>query len=349
VEDQVGPNPVKIPLRTPTQPDISNNSGWIVSPWFDLLFLANVGWVVLLWPGLLPTGRAELATEFWAVYFLIAPHRWITLVLAAFDPDRRAGRPAWLFVGLAVLAAGIVLGVRTVTGAFACLALIDYLWNAWHFASQHQGVLRMYSLKVGGGPVWLERHAVRAFLCYVLIRTAGWTTGWVESATDVKQWIDTCDLLFLAVPGAVLTANAYRMPAVRIGKLVYLISLLSLYSGLLLALRNDWRNLVIALAAATSAFHATEYLAVVSHYARRRVNGGSTGLFRKMAERWIGLLGLYVLVLGGLGVAMAHPDSGLTEVWFGLNLWAAFLHYAYDGLIWKLRRPATAAVLGVSA
>ena len=46
---------------------------------------------------------------------------------------------------------------------------------------------------------------------------------------------------------------------------------------------------------------------------------------------------------------MASPDSGLMIVWQGLNLWMSFVHYTYDGMIWKLRRPATAAALGVGA
>src|SRR5262245_16354346 len=163
-------------------------AGWVVAPRFDLLFLANLYWPVLLWPGLLPAGRAELLTEFWVIYFLTAPHRWLTLFLVAFDPDRRDGRPGWVFIALAVVAALVVGGAWAITGAFACLALADYVWNAWHFASQHQGVLRMYARKSGGGPDWLERHALRFFLFLVLVRTAGWTTGWLEVHSETRVW-----------------------------------------------------------------------------------------------------------------------------------------------------------------
>ena len=48
-----------------------------------------------------------------------------------------------------------------------------------------------------------------------------------------------------------------------------------------------------------------------------------------------------VVIVGG-GIA------GLAAAWQGLNLWAAFVHYAYDGMIWKLRRPETAAALGAT-
>ena len=53
----------------------------------------------------------------------------------------------------------------------------DYVWNGWHFASQHSGVLRMYTRKVGGGWHILERHGLRLFIFYVIALTAGWSTG----------------------------------------------------------------------------------------------------------------------------------------------------------------------------
>ena len=64
-------------------------------------------------------------------------------------------------------------------------------------------------------------------------------------------------------------------------------------------------------------------------------------------QLWLLFLGLYALVLGSTGAWMSHPDNGLVVLWQGLNLWASFVHYAFDGMIWKLRRPATAAALGV--
>jgi hypothetical protein len=105
---------------------------------------------------------------------------------------------------------------------------------------------------------------------------------------------------------------------------------------------------VVVFAAAGSMFHAVEYLAIVTHYARRRETVGSEGPFRTLARYWLVFLGLYILVLGTLGIWMSQPNSGLVVFWQGLNLWMAFVHYAFDGMIWKLRRPETAKALGVS-
>jgi hypothetical protein len=114
---------------------------------------------------------------------------------------------------------------------------------------------------------------------------------------------------------------------------------------LLLSLHFDWKATVIALTTASSLFHAVEYLAVVTHYALRRRTIGSEGAFRIMARNWFRVLSLYLITLGVLAAtveAKAVPDW-----WIGLNVGVAFLHYAYDGMIWKLRRPATAQALGV--
>lgn len=340
------------PPPTTPQPAEKPSAGWVVSPAFDLLFLANVAWPLLLLAAVMAPGfvrtDGRLQTEFWALYFVITPHRWITLFLVAADPDRREGRNR-LFVGIAVVAALLVGGVWAATGALTCLLLIDYVWNSWHFASQHQGVLRMYAKRAGGGPEWLERHALRAFVVYTLLRTAGWTTGWLEAESSLKGWLNSADLVVLGIPGAVLVVNLFGVHRGRVGKLCYLVSLLTLYAGLLLSLRNDWRTGVFALTAASSTFHAVEYLAVVSHYAKRRTAVGSAGMFRQVAKQWLVVFTVYLLTLGLVGVWVNKAGGWVVQAWAALNVWSAFLHYTYDGFIWKLRKPATAQALGVQS
>lgn len=318
--------------------------GWIVSPLFDLLFLANLGWLLALLPGFV-ADDGTVHVEFWQIYFLTTPHRWITLFLVAFDPDRREGRN-WLFVSLALVAAAAVAGIWLTTGAFTCLLLIDYVWNSWHFAAQHFGVLRMYSRKAGGGRPLLERYGFRTFIFYVLARTAGWSTGWLEDSESGLALLHTLDMAALAVPAVLLVAafldHGLRQP----GRLIYLASVCGLYAGLLWALRERHTVLIKSLTVAGAAFHASEYLAIVTHYAWRREHTGSAGLFRTMAGRWLTLLAGYAVLLGLFGVMI---ERELLVLWQGLNLWAAFLHYTFDGLIWKLRRTETARALGLEA
>src|SRR5437899_982418 len=135
LEDQICPaamstaTPAVAFPRTPSAPRMA---GWIVSPAFDLLFLANLPWLLALLPGFVAAeGTPHIA--FWQLYFLTTPHRWITLFLVALDPDRREGRSG-RFVALALLGLVTVAGVKLAPGGFGCLLLVDYLSNCWHFA-----------------------------------------------------------------------------------------------------------------------------------------------------------------------------------------------------------------------
>jgi hypothetical protein len=275
----------------------------------------------------------------------------------ALDPDRREGRTG-LFLGLAVAAAVLVgccwLAGRGPGDGFLCLGLVDYVWNGWHFASQHGGVLRLYSRKVGGAPDWLERYGLRGFIGYAILLTAGWSTGWQEAYPGWRPWLRLLDALALCVPAALLGLALARPSRARVGRCAYLASICLLYGGLIVAVQARERTAVLALTAASATFHAVEYLALVTHYAWRRRHVGCTGLFREMAGRWLGVLVLYVLLLGLVGSSLERWTAGLENPLFrdllvAGNLWASFLHYAYDGMIWKMRRPATAAALGATA
>jgi hypothetical protein len=316
---------------------------WLVSPAFDLLFLANLGWLLALVPGYVAADGAA-HVEFWQVYFLTTPHRWLTLLLVAADPDRRAGR-RFIFPALAALALVAIAGVYLSTGAFTCLVLVDYVWNGWHFGAQHAGVLRVYSLKTGGGRPWLEKHGLRLFIFYVILRSAGWWTGEWEADPTAAGWLRLADAVALIVPAALIGLALVGQPWQRPGKVTYLASVCGLYALLLVALAESLRSLVVALTVAAALFHAVEYLALVTHYAWRRRTVGSDGLFRTVARHWLVALAAFVLLFGTLAAVVQRQGVAW---WVGLNLWAAFLHYAYDGMIWKLRRPATAQALGAT-
>ncbi len=318
---------------------------WVVSAPFDLLVLANVCWPLLLLPGL--STSTDTAVDFWQVYYLTLPHRWITLFLVFADSDRRGDR-SWLLVSMTLMFAGIVAGAYLGSGAFLCLGLVDYLWNGWHFASQHAGVLRIYSKKVDGGNAWLERWGMRGFIFYVIVRTSSSLLWTLESPSLSNTIASTLDWIVLGVPVLLLVTNLRGCHRERLPKLVYLTSVLILYISYLLASHFQLSQFILCIATAAALFHAVEYLAIVSHYAKRRQHVGSDGAMRKIAHHWMFVLTVFVLCLGTLGVWASSPLLGYEAIWQGVNLWAAFTHYALDGVIWKLRRPETAMALGAA-
>lgn len=112
-----------------------------------------------------------------------------------------------------------------------------------------------------------------------------------------------------------------------------------MYVCLLAAVHWQRPRLVLTLATAAALFHAVEYLSVVSWSVRQRHSkvADRMGLLAHLASRWALVIAIFILVLGAGGWLI---DQRWMETWLLLNVVAAFLHYAYDGLIW--RRPAGA-------
>ncbi len=311
--------------------------GWMVSPWFDALFFANLLWPLAFLPWYVSSdGTAYI--EFWQVHFLASPHRWLTLVLVSADPDRRAGR-TWVFIFIALAIAAVLMGVQFATGSLAALGLAYHTWNGWHFASQHSGILRIYSLKSGGGHRGLETYALRPFILYAAVRLI---PGFDQLLRYFYLDVHAVDLTMLLIPLAMLAVELSRGVAIRLPKLMYLASVCFLYSSLILAAHYDHKTLIIALVAAATVFHATEYFAIVSHYAWRRRQQGTACAFQTMARHWTLVLAWFLV---SCGVIFSTADRLFVTTWYAVNLWASFLHFAYDGLIWRLRAPATAKVL----
>ena len=164
--------------------------------------------------------------------------------------------------------AALCLGVRMATGALTCLLAIDYVWNAWHFAAQHHGIYRIYCRQgeqVPPAPA-LEKWPMRGFLLYVTLRIASAT--WADGAWE--QWLRWGDWLVAAIPVWLLARDFRQERAGSHGRLVYLCSVVILYSTILWAVHERRLGLVLALATASALFHALEYLSLVGWSVRER-------------------------------------------------------------------------------
>jgi hypothetical protein len=258
------------------------------------------------------------------------------LALVFLDRERwRALRGALVAIAAAVV--GICLSVRIATGTLLCLLTIDYVWNAWHFAAQHHGIYRIYARRgaargVGGlaiSGLAIEKWALRGFLLYVILRVAGAT--WPGSQVD--GLLATADWLVAAIPVWLLWREAVQLQP-QPGRSLYLVSVVALYASLLAAVHWNRPALVLSLTTASALFHATEYLALVAWNVRGRhaALGDRLGLLAWLAPQWGLALCVLVLVLGSSGWLLTQH---WLRPWLLANVVVAFLHYAYDGLIWR--------------
>ncbi len=171
---------------------------------------------------------------------------------------------------------------------------------------------------------------------------------WPQDLSVSATLLSYLDWLLLLIPTGLLAVAMCSYKPGHGPKLCYLGSVSLLYGMYLLAGHFHWQHLLLCLATAAALFHAVEYMAVVTHYAMRRQELGSPGIMRWLAERWLATVVGFALTMGILGVYLSGMEGSISIVWQGLNLWAALLHYAFDGMIWKLRQPLTAQSLGVA-
>jgi hypothetical protein len=339
---------------------------WFFNPGLDLLLMANLAWpLVALAAWWTWSGPAHETIRLWQAYFLVTPHRWVTLVLVFFDRDRFDGRPR-AFVGLAVAfaaACGLGYAVWGLEGLLVMMAA-DYLWNAWHFASQHAGVYRIYGRMSRpdlppAGP--LDKLLIRVFVTYVFLRMLGvismqafdrphtaWLKDLCRSVPLELRWLDVAVLL---LPVLILARDLrdYR-PSMR-GRLVYLGSCGLMYSLILVGFRArdggvaGVESAILALFFTSAVYHATEYMAIVSWTAKR--NRSPRGIIRHLAPRWLAFLLCFMGVLFVTSLLLMETEISrrynLVHLWVLTNLVVSLLHYAYDGLIWRApARPAAA-------
>ncbi|MGE0756887.1 MAG: hypothetical protein AB7O38_07700 [Pirellulaceae bacterium] len=321
--------------QTALPPARGANRGWLFGPAWDALLIANIAWPVLVVAQLTDDFGGRAGVQFWQLYFVTTPHRWITLALVFFDRERLRSRPVAI-PAVAGTVVAVCLGVHLTTGALTCLLAVDYVWNAWHFAAQHHGVYRIYQRwgepqRLAGLAV--EKWLLRSFVLYVVFRVAG--TTW--HLPELERILHLADWWVLTIPLYLLAGDLVRTRGVASGQTLYLISVVALYASLLGSAHYARPALLLSLATASALFHAIEYLALVSWTVRdrRQSIGVRMGWLGQLVPHWLFAVGLFVVVLGAGGWLL---EQRWMKLWLTHNVVAALLHYAYDGMIWRKSR-----------
>src|SRR5262249_2657551 len=127
---------------------------------------------------------------------------------------------------------------------------------------------------------------------------------------------------------------------------IYLTSVCALYSSILIGLSliepggklpAYFGGMVVAM----TIFHSTEYLAIVSWSVKKRHAKSTEGLFAQLVPHWGAAI---VTFMVAMALTAWLLDTHYAAEWTILTLFVSYLHYAYDGMIWKVRRPASASV-----
>ena len=314
---------------------------WLIGPQADILFIANAAWPVvalLLW---LNHRVFHTGLELYLMYVIGTPHRWITPGLVALDKERLAARwPTLLFVGAATSAAFFAIWFKT--RDIGLLILLAYLWNLWHVAAQNAGVVRIYGIhgqpeKRGSGA--LEKYLLRAFMLYAFLRVGSLGVDF-QNAIPLISWIARLSIdagrydgLFMLIPPFLAMREARAYDPRLTGKYVHLASVLLNYSAMIAFCHWRMPGWALAVATANALFHATEYFGIVTWSVQRRADPGRAWHLPSLMRNWPVTLLVFLYAVAGLSFFLV---ARFTYVWMMANTLVACLHYAYDGVLWKM-------------
>lgn len=301
-----------------------------------------------------------------AVLLVSLLHQPLTLLLVYGDRSQfRLRRRLFTWappVAVVVLATGVGLNLWL-------LVPVAAIWNAVHTLQQRYGLLRIHARKSGYGNARLDRAVIFVpFTAVVAVAAALPATahqidrlsaqiGGGQNADAAREIVAarptlvvlSAPLVFAAV--AVLWAyarqerHALQRGEADAGKWVYLAGTLTLIAS---AAYNPAAGLVAYIAA-----HAIEYGIIVARTMRSKYDArpgrdtsgvGALGVLaanrRRRATLLIGFLGLFGLLdLWSRGVL--SPSVYLTAIYS-----VGLLHFLFDAVIWKTRRPAVVASFG---
>lgn len=287
------------------------------------------------------------------VFLLSFAHQPLTLGLVYGDPVQRAAHRRLYAWAPVVAMVAITIGL---TFSLTLVAAIAALWNAEHTLMQRYGLMRIYGRKVGDQNGSLEKPMLIVWLVTALAFIGGYVNleelvlrlGLDENNARGVRLLDPvrapAQILFwiLAFVGAGLFMRWWRAERALGGaasrpKHLYTLGTI----GLLVAVMVD----PIAGVAGYVAAHAIEYYAVVHRSLRARQDDAPVARLTRSATR---RAAVYVAYFGAI-MAFVWTSSGVLDgrIYGFAILFFGALHILYDGFVWKLRRPAVAASLGI--
>ncbi len=340
-----------LPVSTaPTTAMTKPMKRWLVGSWFDLLFLANLGWPIAALAAFwfLPPAEASTSNEnilsLFQIYFLSTPHRWITLVLVFCDSERfwkepvRFGGIGLGLIALALILVGVAGYVPNVTSSLTLLMMIDYIWNAWHFAAQHAGISRIYGRISRPDQTAehgeFEKMALRTLVLWVFLRFAvhmATLSPYADGVAWITPWLPWLDPLPFIPCAILLVREISSVQGGAWGRVLYIGSVITLYTGQLLAIRIGHVGWMTAFFFAGAVFHSVEYLAVCNWSVQKR----TTGIWKYQVTR-TGIAVVFFML--GVGLVNYFVNAQSVYAWQLITLLVSYLHYAYDGIIWRAKK-----------
>lgn len=356
--------PAALLVMTNAAAAVPARSPWFRSAPFDLLLILGVPFVT--WPLLMLLQDATGAERLNQLILITATGHYFATFVRTYGDRELFARFRTRFVVAPLVLLVVCVGMFA-SGHGAPLLLVTAGWAFWHWLAQAFGFARIYDSKVGSFrplTAWLDKAIVIAGFVGAVVLNAGSTAtfgkAFLEAGVPLPSastyaLIQQCALAAMAAVALAYTANlgwtiARGLPWSWQKQFMH-VTTIGYYWFAFAYLPN-----VLVAYVLYELFHDVQYYAITWLTCRSRTTrpNVTNWLARMFQPRWSSALGFVIAmsVFGGLdafGRARLTADSLPYQIWLGVVLTAALLHYYYDGFVWKARESALGADLGIQS
>jgi len=339
-------------------PQNSNVNRWIINPYSDSLFF--IGTPLLSLCVLLFASRyfpsADIAL-FVLAFFAVGHH--LPGLMRAYGEDDLFQRYKIRFIVSPIIIA-VFVGWSVFNGHMGFFIFLA-VWDMWHFFMQHYGFMRIYENKRHKPSILSSRldwWMTAVWFAYIIAASPHYMINFLERCHrygfGFYTWLDpenfgyAREVIFFA---ALLISIVYILNLFldyrRGAPIVFPKLAISLTTFATVYFSYVVLEDVILGYAITALAHDIQYFAIVWIYnngvLKRSKSSGKSFfrfLFKDGRLRIIGFYFFLIMAYGGIeATARATENYFVYDIVKVLIATSAFLHYYYDGFIWKLRKP----------
>jgi len=236
------------------------------------------------------------------------------------------------------------------------LIVLTVLWTVYHTVMQKVGILRIYSRKAKYGKSWLDKSLLFSWLIFIMlllgnspqVREQARRYGGA-AAKFMSELFKTLEVILPYAIGLTMIVVLYltflylkeeisNRQKISWPRNYFIVSILLLYATF---------NYDFLVGYAVFGFsHAIEYLAFVYFYSGKKFKARppDSSFMARVVRRQRLSMATYCVVLVSVFLIWRFVGKSALELYI---LGSSFLHFLYDGWIWKVRDPNVGKPLGI--
>jgi len=324
-----------------------DNKLWIKNPLSDSVYF-SFGWIVVFLALVLFQSHMGLIIVIVLLFNYV--HRHYTMALV-YGQKEEFDKRKQVYIYLPIIAI-IVTALSVYFKVFPYLLTLSVLWTMYHSVAQKYGFTRIYSRKAGYGKGWIDKGILYSWFFYLFFAMVIYERSTllkykagrviIGNLNNYMDYISTLSYALLAVSIVFTFIYIYEeiknRKQISIPKNIFVVSTLSIYAIF-------FHSMVIGYIVFGFS-HAIEYIAFVNIFvgAKYRKKPESNTFFSRVSKRqWLysGVFAAVIIVLSLIGMKL---DQNAFLIYI---VGSSFLHFVYDGLIWKVRHPEVGKPLDI--